>query len=73
MNDSYELRLLNKDAQIDIFLVYNHNLTHQWTALHEGRKKSKYIKGNICSWFKDIYFEIGVGFSHLTRHVRQIY
>jgi hypothetical protein len=41
INDSYELRLLNQDAQIDIFLVYKYNQTHQWTALHEGRKKSK--------------------------------
>ena len=41
LNDSYELRLLNKNVQIDIFFVYPHNSTHQWTALHEGRKKSR--------------------------------
>jgi hypothetical protein len=39
INDSYELRLLNKHTQIDVFFVYKYNETYQWTALHEGRKK----------------------------------
>lgn len=38
-NDSYELRLRNYSLQIDLFVVYKHNSTHQKCGYQLGRRK----------------------------------